>query len=145
VRPPSSALLLPLPQTTEGVRRIGWLGTWGWIEVAEHLKPLGWTWGGHIQAALQRATSLSDLPQIARDIIETRPDLIVTAGTPATLAVLEQTRTLPVIFFDIPDPVGNGIVSNLSRPSGNVTGFMTYEPSLAGKWVQMLRANYRLS
>src|SRR5215212_6286690 len=130
---------LAAAQTTEQVRRIGWVGYWGWAKVAEHLKPLGWTWGGNLQAALQRSTSLGDLPQIARDIIETRPDLIVTDGTPATLAVLEQTRSLPVVFYDVPDPAGTGIVSNLSRPSSNVTGFMSYEPSLAGKWMQMLR------
>ena len=84
-------------------------------------------------------TRLDQLPKIAKDVVTARPDLIVTNGTPATLAVLAETRTLPVLFFGLSDPVGNGIVSNLTRPGGNVTGFTTFEPSLAGKWVQFLK------
>jgi putative ABC transport system substrate-binding protein len=84
-------------------------------------------------------TRLDQLPKIAKDVVTARPDLIVTHGTPATLAVLAETRTLPVLFFGLADPVGNGIVSNLSRPGGNATGLTTFEPSLAGKWVQFLK------
>jgi putative ABC transport system substrate-binding protein len=76
---------------------------------------------------------------MAKEAVTARPDLIVTHGTPATLAVLAETRTLPIVFFAVADPVGNGIVSNLTRPGGNVTGFTTFEPSLAGKWVQLLK------
>src|SRR5690349_21329213 len=84
-------------------------------------------------------THLDQLPRIAKELVATRPDLIVTNGTPATLAVLVETRTLPIVFFGVADPVGNGIVSNLTRPGGNVTGFTTFESSLAGKWVQLLK------
>ena len=73
------------------------------------------------------------------EAVAARPDLIVTNGTPATLAVLAETRSIPVLFFEIADPVGNGIVGNLSRPGGNVTGFTTFEPSLGGKWLQLLK------
>jgi putative ABC transport system substrate-binding protein len=76
---------------------------------------------------------------MAKEAVATQPDLIVTTGTPATLAVLAETRTLPVLFFEVSDPVGNGLVSNLSRPGGNATGFTTFEPSLTGKWLQLLK------
>ena len=84
-------------------------------------------------------THLDQLSKIAKEVVTARPDLIVTHGTPATLAVLAETRTLPILFFGVADPVGNGIVSNLTRPGGNVTGFTTFESSLAGKWVQLLK------
>jgi putative tryptophan/tyrosine transport system substrate-binding protein len=63
----------------------------------------------------------------------------VTNGTPATLAVLAESQSIPVLFFEIADPVGNGIVSNVSHPGANVTGFTTFEPSLGGKWLQLLK------
>jgi putative tryptophan/tyrosine transport system substrate-binding protein len=68
-----------------------------------------------------------------------RPHLIVTNGAPATLAVLAETRTVPVLFFAIADPIGNRMVDNFARPGGNVTGFASYEPSLAGKWLELLK------
>jgi putative ABC transport system substrate-binding protein len=85
------------------------------------------------------ATSLAHLPGLAREAVAARPDLIVTNGTPATLAVLAETRSIPVLFFEIADPAGNGIVTSLSRPGGNVTGFTTFEPALGGKWLQLLK------
>jgi putative ABC transport system substrate-binding protein len=84
-------------------------------------------------------THLDQVPRIAKELVTARPDLIVTNGTPATLAVLAETRTLPIVFFGVADPVGNGIVSNLTHPGSNVTGFTTFESSLAGKWVQLLK------
>jgi putative tryptophan/tyrosine transport system substrate-binding protein len=143
----SLALLRPLTgaaQTSDRMRRIGWVAglrtsSWDWMVVAEHLQPLGWTRGGNVRADMHSPTHLDRLPKIAKDVVTARPDLIVTNGTPATLAVLAETRTLPIVFFAVADPVGNGIVSNLTRPGGNVTGFTTFESSLAGKWVQLLK------
>jgi putative tryptophan/tyrosine transport system substrate-binding protein len=145
----SLSLLRPLTgaaQNSDRVRQIGWVealrtSSWDWMVVAEHLQPLGWTRGrgGNVRADMHVPTRLDQLPKIAKDVVTARPDLIVTHGTPATLAVLAETRTLPVLFFGLSDPVGNGIVSNLTHPGGNVTGFTTFEPSLAGKWVQFLK------
>jgi putative ABC transport system substrate-binding protein len=143
----SLSLLRPLTgaaQNSDRVRQIGWVeglrgSTWYWADVAVHLQPLGWTRGGNVRADIHSPTHLDQLPKIAKDVVTARPDLIVTNGTPATLAVLAETRTLPVLFFGLADPVGNGIVSTLSRPGGNVTGLTTFEPSLAGKWVQFLK------
>jgi putative tryptophan/tyrosine transport system substrate-binding protein len=143
----SLALLRPLTgaaQNSDRVRRIGWVeglrtAPYNWADVAEHLQPLGWTRGGNVRADIHVPTHLDQLSRIAKELVATRPDLIVTHGTPATLAVLAETRTLPIVFFGVADPVGNGIVSNLTRPGGNVTGFTTFESSLAGKWVQLLK------
>ena len=143
LRPSSAAA-----QRDDQVRRIGWVETFrvrgppsanNWVGVAEQLKPLGWTRGVNVAADLHVATTPAQLPRIAKEIVGAKPDLIVTNGTPATLAALAETRTIPVLFFEIADPVANGLVSSLSRPGGNVTGFTTYEPSLAGKWAQLLK------
>jgi putative ABC transport system substrate-binding protein len=135
----------PVAQVSGRIRRVGWVETWtllarnDWGDVAEHLQPLGWTRGVNVRVDMHVATSTAQLPGLAKEAVATRPDLIVTNGTPATLAVLAETRSIPVLFLEVADPVGNGIVGNLSRPSGNVTGFATFEPSLGGKWLQLLK------
>jgi putative ABC transport system substrate-binding protein len=110
-----------------------------WTAVAEQLRPLGWIRGDNVRADIHVPTSLAQLPAIAKAAVGGNPDLIVTTGTPATLAVRAETRTLPMLFLEVSDPIGNKILNNLSRPEGNVTGFTTFEPSLTGKWVQLLR------
>lgn len=144
--------MLPLvpakPLAADQVRRIGWLeahrergppSTNNWREVAEQLQPLGWTRGGNLRADIYVPTQPAQFSTMAKEAVATQPDLVVTTGTPATLAVLAETRTLPVLFFEVSDPVGNGIVSSVMRPGGNVTGFTTFEPSLAGKWLPLLK------
>ena len=130
------------------VRRIGWVeahrergppSTNNWRDVAEQLRPLGWTRGGNVRADIYAPTSPAQTKIMAKEVIETQPDLIVTTGTPVVVAVLAETRTLPVLFFEVSDPIGKGIVSSFTRPGGNVTGFTTFEPSLTGKWLQLLK------
>jgi putative ABC transport system substrate-binding protein len=127
------------------IRRVGWVETWtllarnDWGDVSEHLRPLGWTRGINVRVDMHVATVPTQLPGLAREAVAAHPDLIVTNGTPATLAALTETRSIPVVFFEVADPVGNGIVSDFSRPGGNVTGFTTFEPSLGGKWLQLLK------
>jgi putative ABC transport system substrate-binding protein len=144
----ASALLRPAQpaaQVPGRIWRVRWVETWtllarnDWGDVAKHLQPLGWTRGVNVRVEMHVATSLAQLPILAQEAVAARPDLIVTNGTPATLAVLAETRSIPVLFFEIADPVGNGIVGNLSHPGGNVTGFTTFEPSLGGKWLQLLK------
>jgi putative ABC transport system substrate-binding protein len=127
-------------------RRIGWIdafvagvNTDNWSEVARELQPLGWIRGGNIRAERRVPTMPSELTNIARDLVQAKLDLIVTNGTPATMAVLAETQFIPVLFFSIADPQGNGLIGNLPRPGGNLTGFASYEPSLAGKWVELLK------
>src|SRR5262249_1658159 len=68
-----------------------------------------------------------------------QPDLILSNTTPTTVALLQQTRTLPIIFAMVADPLGSGFVASFAKPGGNVTGFSTIEGSLGGKWVELLR------
>ena len=129
-----------------GVRRVGWIEASSagmnmdnWGDVAREMQSLGWIRGGNVQVDRRVPFMPDDLTNIARELVAAHPDLIVTNGTPATVAVLAETRSIPVLFFGIADPVGNGLIGNLSRPGGNVTGFASYEPALAGKWVELLK------
>ena len=74
----------------------------------------------------------------AQEVVGLQPDIIVTTGTPATVAVQGQTGTIPIVFASVTDPVAQRIVARLDRPSGNITGFAILEASLGGKWLQML-------
>jgi len=79
------------------------------------------------------------MKRFAKEFVALQPDLIVTISTPATAAMLQQTRTIPIIFVLVADPVGSGFVTNLSRPGGNVTGFTPIVGTLGGKWVELLK------
>jgi ABC-type uncharacterized transport system substrate-binding protein len=74
-----------------------------------------------------------------KELIALRPDLILSHGTPATAALLQQTRTIPIVFAGVSDPVGSGFVASFPRPGGNVTGFNNMEPTMASKWVELLK------
>jgi putative ABC transport system substrate-binding protein len=71
-------------------------------------------------------------------LVSLQPDIILTNGTPPTVALQREMRTIPIVFAGVGDPVASGIVERLDRPSGNITGFASYEPSLAGKWLELL-------
>jgi putative ABC transport system substrate-binding protein len=71
-------------------------------------------------------------------LVGLQPDIILTAGTPATVAVQRETRTIPIVFASVGDPVATGLVPRLDRPSGNVTGFANGETTLGGKWIELL-------
>src|SRR5262249_16487216 len=75
---------------------------------------------------------------LAQELVGLRPDIIVTAGTPATVALQRETRTIPIVFVSLADPVASGIVPRLDRPGGNVTGFANFEATLGGKWLGLL-------
>ena len=77
--------------------------------------------------------------RFAKELVALQPDLILTSSTPATAVMLQQTRTIPVIFVLVADPVGSGFVTSLARPGGNVTGFTPIVGSLGGKWVELLK------
>jgi len=74
----------------------------------------------------------------AAELVGRRPDVLIAGGTPAVAALMKATRTIPIVFHTIVDPIGQGFVTSLARPGGNVTGFIIHEPPLAGKWVQLL-------
>ena len=82
-------------------------------------------------AQLQSLSSES----IAQELVGLRPDIIVTVGVTATAAVQRETRTIPIIFANVADPVATGFVPGLNQPGGNITGFATLEATLGGKWL----------
>jgi putative ABC transport system substrate-binding protein len=74
----------------------------------------------------------------AEELVGLKPDALLANGTPATAALQRETRTIPIVFPNVADPVGNGFVAGLPRPGGNITGFIQEESSLAGNWLQLL-------
>jgi putative ABC transport system substrate-binding protein len=100
---------------------------------------LGWTDGRNVRMDLRWYGDDSNRsPALAQELVGLQPDIIVTSSTAATVAVQRETRTIPIVFAGVTDPVASGIVPRLNQPDGNITGFATYEPSLAGKWLELL-------
>ena len=106
----------------------------------EELRKLGWTEGRNIEMEIHAAGGdVGSIKRFAKELVTLQPDLIVTSSTPATAAMLQQTRTIPVIFVEVGDPIGSGFVTSLAQPGGNVTGFTPIVGSLGGKWLEVLR------
>jgi putative ABC transport system substrate-binding protein len=107
----------------------------------EGLEKLGWTEGRNIRIDTRWTTTgdVESMQRFAKELVALQPDLIFTQSTPATAAVLQLTRTIPIIFAVVADPVGSGFVASLPRPGGNVTGFTLTEPTITGKWLELLK------
>jgi putative ABC transport system substrate-binding protein len=103
------------------------------------LADLGWTDGRNVRMDLRWAGGdINRIQALAQELVGLQPDIIVTGLTPATVALQRETRTMPIVFANVADPVASGIVSRLDRPGGNVTGFATNVASLGGKWLELL-------
>ena len=105
------------------------------------LEKLGWTEARNIRIDF-RWGALDDAEarqRSAKELIASEPDLILTQNTPPTASMLQQTRSIPVVFVVVADPVGSGFVESLARPGGNATGFTVMEPTISGKWVELLK------
>ena len=101
---------------------------------------LGWIVGRNLNIDIRWATSnAADIRRHAAELVALAPDVILANGTPAVGPLLQATRTVPIVFAPVIDPVGAGFVDSLARPGGNATGFMTFEYSLAGKWLELLK------
>jgi putative tryptophan/tyrosine transport system substrate-binding protein len=105
------------------------------------LQKLGWTEGGNSRIDIRWTTpaDAESMQRFAKELVALQPDLILSHTTPTTVALLRQTRTIPIIFANVADPVGSGFVASLARPGGNVTGFNVSEPTMAGKWLELLK------
>jgi putative ABC transport system substrate-binding protein len=136
-------------QHPDGVQRIGVLMAYsesdreGQADVEAfrlELQKLGWTDGRNLRIdARWAALDAEAMERFAKELVALQPDLILSQSTPTTAALLHQTRTVPIIFASVADPVGSGFVASLARPGGNVTGFTILEGSLAGKWLELLK------
>jgi ABC-type uncharacterized transport system substrate-binding protein len=104
------------------------------------LQEAGWAVGRNVTIDVRWAAADVELmKRFAKELVALEPDLIFTSSTPATAAMLQATRTIPVVFALVADPVGSGFVASLPRPGGNVTGFTPIVGSLGGKWVELLK------
>jgi putative ABC transport system substrate-binding protein len=103
------------------------------------LADLGWADGRNVRMdILWTGTDINRIRALAQELTGLQPDIIVVTSTPATAALHEETRTIPIVFANVADPVASGIIARLDRPSGNITGFAGLEATLAGKWVELL-------
>jgi len=104
------------------------------------LRDLGWTSGGNIVIDYRWASGNDALARaFARELLGMSPDLVVAVGLVSIVALRDATHTVPIVFARVSDPVGFGFVASLARPGGNVTGFVNFEPAIAGKWLQTLK------
>ena len=101
---------------------------------------LGWTIGRNVRIDIRWATaSAAEIRRHAAELAALAPDVILVHGAQAAGPLLQATRTVPVVFVNVADPVGAGFVASLARPGGNATGFMAFEYSISGKWLELLR------
>jgi putative ABC transport system substrate-binding protein len=108
--------------------------------IREKLRALGWIEGQNLKLDIHRAApNAADIRKHAAELLAGRPDIVVTAGGSTTGPMLQATNTVPIVFMAAVDPVGAGLVESLSHPGGNVTGFMQFDYSLSGKWLEILK------
>ncbi len=105
----------------------------------EELAKFGWTDGGNIRMHVRWAEAdIGRMEMFARELVQLQPDVIVSHTTPVTAAFQRQTKTIPIVFVIVSDPVGSGFVPSLARPGANITGFVNIEASMGGKWLELL-------
>jgi putative tryptophan/tyrosine transport system substrate-binding protein len=141
----------PLAALTQGrqMRRIGVLlgsaegdtqAVAGLAAFKTALQELGWIDGRNIQIDYRfAAADLDRMQALAKQLVVLQPDLIMGHTTQVVAALQRETKTIPIVFIVVSDPVGSGFVESLPRPGGNITGFINIEASLSGKWIEILK------
>jgi putative ABC transport system substrate-binding protein len=137
-------------QESERVRRIGILNAGEALDspdvqarigaFMQEMQQLGWIEGRNLR--IDRRAGLGDSDEIrkyAAELVALAPDVILVIGTATMAPMLQATRSVPIVFVSVADPVGGGFVDSLARPGGNATGFLQFEYSLAGKWLEVLK------
>jgi putative ABC transport system substrate-binding protein len=135
-------------QQPDGMRRIGVLMSFAasdpeaQLRVAAFergLRELGWVEGRNVRIEYRWADNANVLRTYAAELVHMAPDLILANSTPVMAALQERRHAVPIVFTQVTDPVGQGLVSNLARPGGNLTGFTTFEFSIGTKWLETLK------
>ncbi len=131
------------------MRRVGVLMGWEESDRAtqslfaafrDALAKLGWTEGGDLRIELRWGNgSAARIETFAKELVNLRPDAILGQTTPVVRALALETRTIPIVFVQVSDPIGGGFAKSLARPSGNITGFTTDNSAQGGKWVEVLK------
>jgi putative tryptophan/tyrosine transport system substrate-binding protein len=135
-------------QQSEHVRRVGVLMAFDENDpeakaylsgFTQGLAELGWTDGRNLRMDVRGAAGNVDRMRMsAKELLDLQPDVILAHGTPSTAAFQRETRTIPIVFASVSDPVGEGFVASLPRPGGNITGFISQEDTVASKWLELL-------
>jgi putative ABC transport system substrate-binding protein len=100
---------------------------------------LGWTEGRNVRIDVRWAGGdINRIRALTQQLVDLQPEIIVTSTSQATVALQRETRTIPIVFASVADPVASNIVARLDRPSGNITGFADFEATLGGKWLELL-------
>jgi putative tryptophan/tyrosine transport system substrate-binding protein len=136
-------------QQPTGMRRIGVLMNFrseaseGQARIAaftQTLQKLGWNEGDNVSIDVRWAGDASELHRkFAEELVDLNPDVILSSGSQAVAELQRVTRSVPIVFANVVDPVGAGYVTSLARPGGNMTGFTLYEYSIGGKWLELLK------
>ena len=106
----------------------------------EALRKAGWAEGQNLQIERRwRSGNAEQALTYAKELTQLAPNAILSSSTTNLAALLKLTKTIPIVFVQVSDPVAQGFVSNLSHPSGNITGFGSYEFSIGGKWLDLLK------
>src|SRR3954453_9345904 len=138
----------PCAQTPAQARRVGLLMPLGVkdeegqarIAAFVHaLQQLGWVHGQNVRIDARFGTNNADIRKHASDLVALTPDAIVANGDSTVSVLLQTTRTIPVVFANVPDPVGAGFVDSMARPGGNATGFVNFEYGIGAKWLELLK------
>ena len=105
------------------------------------LEKEGWSVGHNLRIEYRYAEGDSARMQVlAKELVELKPDCILGQSTPVIAALMQSTRTIPIVFVAVSDPIGSGFVASMARPGGNITGFTVLHASIAGKYLEMLKA-----
>jgi putative ABC transport system substrate-binding protein len=138
-----------LARAQQKKRRIGVLMMYGESDpegqiraraLEEELQKLGWTKGADLRVDYRWVGADSDSFRLyAADLVKLREEAIIAVSTPAVRALQRESHAIPIVFTQVSDPVGQGIVENMARPGGNVTGFANYDPEIGGKWLGLLK------
>ena len=136
-------------QQADGARRIGVLLPYANNDpeaqshlsaITQELKRLGWSQDRNIRIDARFAAGIADqYPLLAKELAALQPDVMLSELTPAAAALKQETRSIPIVFVGVSDPVGSGFVTSLAKPGGNLTGMMQYESGITGKWLAMLK------
>ena len=128
-RPKHIGVLTHLAETDAEVQ--GWLAAF-----RDRLGQLGWQEQRNIRMTSRFAAGQAEqLPAMAKELADLQPDVILAHAPPATEALKRATSSIPIVFVAVSDPVGQGFVSSLARPTGNLTGLLSYEQGIVGKWL----------
>jgi putative tryptophan/tyrosine transport system substrate-binding protein len=119
------------PTDAEGQARL--------VALRKALGLLGWKEGSDLETLVWWSTEDTHIEMFARQIVQLKPDVILSNGTPATINFQHQTKDIPVVFTMVTDPVGQGLVKSLAQPGANLTGFTNFEFSMGGKWLGLLK------